>query len=375
VAFFDISRSQGKKPSNQSFQEITVLEIAPGKEKAVNLSVGFRPSDVVFSEDSKWAYVITEQGISMVELAKVVKPAIAPTIPLVTDAIAEGKLEEVLVTPDGKYALARRVGLNGIRVVDLTTKTITDLDLGGDATDIDLTKDGKLAVATLRDAGEVALIDIPADLADPTQIEKLSTGGYIAGQSELSVDGKRAFLFTNATNQEVLLIADLTSRKLSIHPLKKGVRSVLGSPDGQVALVLHNKLAGTPNQTEDDLETFINKSHGYSLLKVGTGYDKLILTSTDPGQAAFAPDSLSAYLLLNNLATNIRAVQAIDLQAFQVEDITLGSPPAALGVISATKTIYVAQSHPLGRVTFISMDKNHGTKTVTGFELNSHIIE
>jgi DNA-binding beta-propeller fold protein YncE len=374
VAFYDVARSEGKTPANQSFQEVTVLDLTAGQEKSVNLSVGFRPSDVVFSADSKWAYVITEQGVSTVELAKAVKPAIAPTIPLVKDPTTEGKLEEVIVTPDGKHALARRKGLGGIRVVELDTKTITDLDLGGDATDLDLTKDGTLAIVTLRDVGEVALVDIPADLADPTQIEKLSTGGYQAGQSELSLDGKRAFLFTNATNQEVLLIADLTTRKLSVNPLKKAIRSVVGSPDGEVALVLHNKLPGTPSE-EDDFETFIDKSHGYSLLKVGTGYDKLVLTPTDPGQVAFAPDSASAYLLLNDLQQGIRAVEAIDLQAFQVDDVTLGSPPAALGVISATKTVYVAQSHPLGRVTFIAMDKDHGTKTVTGFELNSHIIE
>jgi hypothetical protein len=373
VAYFDVSKSGGKITSKQSFQEITVLKLEAGQEASVTLSVGFAPSSVQFSSDGATAFVITEQGVSVVDLAKATKPAIIPTIKVLSDPLKEPKPDEVLVTPDGKTALVCLKTVKGIRVLDLATKSLTDLGLGAVPTDLDLTEDGKLAVAVLRDAKQVALLDIPADLADPTGIDTLSTGSYLAGQAVLSKDGKRAFLFTNATSQEVVLVTDLVARKVSAYPLKKGVRSVLGSPDGKKAVVLHNKVPGTP-KVEDGFDTFVDKSHGYSLLDLGASFDKLVLTPCDPGELAFAPDSLTAYLLLSETATKVRSVEAIDLTSFMVKSVGLGSHPVALGVISATGVVYVAQSHPLGRVTFVEI-KTHQTKTVTGFELNSHIID
>ena len=101
---------------------------------------------------------------------------------------------------------------------------------------------------------------------------------------------------------------------------------------------------------------------------------KLQLSDADPGPSAFAPDSSSAYLLLNDVSQGVRQVDAVDLESFLVQGVTVGSPPVALGVVPATSRVFVAQSHPLGRVTFIEM-ASLALKTVTGFELNSYVIE
>ena len=374
VAFFDVSRATGELTGKQSsFQDVTLLRLTKGKEAAVNLTVGFRPTGVQFASDSSRAFVVTEHSVSVIDPTKVTKPAILPSVALLKDPLAEPKPDEVLITPDGKLALARQTGVKGIRAVDLTTRAITDVALSGEATDLDLTAGGKVAVVVMRAAAEVALLDIPADLTDPSGIDTLATGKYTAGQATLTKDGKRAFLFTNATSQEVLLMADLDSRKLSVHPLQKGVRTVYAAPDGKRALVLHNKVAGAPSKS-DGLETYIDKSHGYSLLDVGLGFAKLQLTTTDPGQVAFAADSSAAYVTLSDSKLKVQAVEAMDLSSFLINSVALGSPPVGLGVIAATKQVYVPQSHHLGRVTFIDI-KTHQTRTVTGFELNSQVIE
>jgi len=292
---------------------------------------------------------------------------------MLTDPIKEPKPAEVLVTPDGKLALLRQKGVNKVRAVDLATKAITDLTLTGEPTDLDLTKNGKVAVAVLRDTSEVVVIDVPGDLNASPQLDTISVGKYTAGQSELTSDGKYAFLFTNAVSQEVLLMADLTARKLKVHQLQKGVRQVLAAPDGKTALVKHNKVYGTPSK-QDSLETYIDKSHGFSLFSLGLGFAKLQLTGTDPGKVAFAPDSSAAYMLLNDTSKGIRSVEAMDLSSFLIQSVTMGSPPVSLGVIASTKKVYVAQDHALGRVTFVDMTTNK-TQTVTGFELNSQVIE
>ena len=46
----------------------------------------------------------------------------------------------------------------------------------------------------------------------------------------------------------------------------------------------------------------------------------------------------------------------------------------AVGVTAGNTSVYVAQSHPLGRVSFIDPGQRK-TRTLTGFALNSQVIE
>jgi hypothetical protein len=218
----------------------------------------------------------------------------------------------------------------------------------------------------------LAFIEIPDDLSDPEGIESLQSA-YPFGQATLGADGKVAFLFSNATAEEVLLTVELKTRTVTAFPLEKGVRSVRSAPDGRTALILHNKAPGDPSPS-DPFDTFIDKRWGYSLLSLGSRFVKLQLTETDPGDTVFSSDGASAYLLLGDRARDVRAVDTIDLRSFLVSPIALGSHPAALGIVPSTAQVYVAQSHPLGRVTFIDQ-KTLGTRTLTGFALNSQVIE
>ena len=373
IAYFDLSLSKGAISAKQNLQDVTLIKLEKGKEQAVILTVGFKPTGVQFSKDSKTAFVVAEKVISIIDPAKATKSAIMPTVPLLKDPLKEPKPAEVLVTPDGKLAVLRQKGQSMVRAVDLSTKAITDLTLNGEPTDLDITKDGKVAVAVLRDKAEVVIIDLPGDLSPTPQLDTISVGSYTAGQSELTSDGKYAFFFTNAVSQEVLLMADLSTRKLKVHQLQKGVRQILAAPDGKTVVVLHNKIYGTPSN-QDSLETYIDKSYGFSLFSLSLSFAKLQLTGTDPGKVAFSSDSSAAYMLLNDAARGIRTVEAMDLSSFLVKSVTMGSPPVSLGVLQSTNKVYVAQDHALGRVTFVDM-KTNNTQTVTGFELNSQVIE
>jgi hypothetical protein len=48
-----------------SFQDVSLITLAPGADAAVGMTVGFRPTDVVFANDGRSAFVITEDGISV----------------------------------------------------------------------------------------------------------------------------------------------------------------------------------------------------------------------------------------------------------------------------------------------------------------------
>jgi hypothetical protein len=52
----------------------------------------------------------------------------------------------------------------------------------------------------------------------------------------------------------------------------------------------------------------------------------------------------------------------------------LGSPPDAVGILPTAAQAFVAQRHPLGRVSFVALDSD-AMRTVTGFDLNSHVVQ
>lgn len=363
---------EGASGIGATLQEVTVLGLQSGQERAVDLAVGFRPLDVQFSQDGAQAFVISEGSISVIALATVKGGALLPTVALRTDPLTESPPEEVQVTADGKLALARLPQRALLRTIDLTSKAITDLVLPAVPTDIDLQPDGKQALVVLRDSQQLALIDLSDAQVLPADVTLLALP-QPAGQVVLTPDGKTAFLFSNALETKILQRLDLASRTLTALALQKGVREVHAAPDGKTVLVVHNKQPGEA-KLSDPLDVYIDRRHGYSLVDLDSGFVKLQLTDAAPGPVAFASDGSSAYLTLSDPMAGVRALDAIDLRGFLVHQSGLGSPPVAVGVVPATGQVYVAQSHPLGRVTFIDT-KTGKRRTLTGFALDSQVIE
>lgn len=373
LGWFDLSRSNGQLAPRQTFQDVTLFALETGKERAINLSVGFHPTQVKYAADGSACYLISDDGVSTISLAVPPLPQIVPTVPVRRDPIAELPPDDVVITPDGKLALARFAALSGVRAVDLATRAITDVALGGSPSDVEVAPGGQLAVAVLRTQKEVDFLPLPGALSDSTQIVRVSMGSYTAGQITFTADGSAGLLFTNAVTQKVMIVANLATRTLAYYPLKKGVRSLSIAPDGKSALVIHNKVPGTPSPT-DTVEQYLDKLQGYSLFQIASGYAKLQPTDAEPGASTFAGDGKTAYLLLGNAATTIRSVEALDLTSFGITSVTLGSPPVAVGVVPQTLQVYVAQDHPLGRMTFVDQ-ASFKTRTLTGFGLNGQIIE
>jgi len=52
----------------------------------------------------------------------------------------------------------------------------------------------------------------------------------------------------------------------------------------------------------------------------------------------------------------------------------IGSPPSSVGVVPGARQAFVAQRHPLGRMSFVALSTG-AVRTVTGFDLNSQIVD
>ena len=381
VVWFDLTKALRDGTGNAgSFQDVAVIALAAGHEKAVALTVGFRPRSVAFDAAGTRAYVITQDGVSVIDLVDATEhaPRIVPPIAVAAPGTAPDDLE-VQIVATGDYAAVRQAGHAGLRVVSMRTNPgqTWEIPLAATPTDIDLAPDGSRVYAALRDASQLAVIDIPGDALDPAGVEVVDLAPATVGSVVVSGDGKRALIYTNATLDPHVTRVDLAAAGFPhvTWTLQKAVRAIAISPDSTTAIVLAAKAPGDP-ASATSVDDFIARSYGYALVDLETGFAKLQLTPVDPGPLAYAPDGSRAYVALDggDAVTATRALQVVTAQTAIVETRALGSPPSAIGIVPGAQQAFIAQRHPLGRMSFVALTTG-AVRTVTGFDLNSQIVD
>jgi hypothetical protein len=382
IAWFDLAKAVqdgGALSGFGNFQGVTAIALSPGSETAVDLTVGFQPSAVEFDAAGSRAFVITQDGISVVSLADATSnpSTIVPPIAVADPMVSPDQLV-VHVVATGEYAVVGQAGVASVNVVDLASnpgQTYT-IALGSPATDIELSSDGTRVYAVARDAQQLAVIDIPADLLDPSGVVTVDLSDGPCGLLALSPDGTRGLLYTNATlDPRITMVAlDQPGYPHVTWALEKAIRAVGIAPTSDTALLLDAKAPGDPT-TATTLGDYIAESYGFTLLDLASGFSTLQLTPVDPGPFAYSGDGNKLYVALDggDAATATRALEIVQAHAGVVTPVALGSPPSDVGILPAAGQAFVAQRHPLGRISFFAIP-NDAERTVTGFDLNSQIV-
>jgi hypothetical protein len=421
VIYFDARAAPAARGSAQSFQDVSVLSLVEGKESARGVSVGFRPRGVQFSADGARAFVVTEDGISIIDLAVTDEgPAIAKLIP-VGDKLGQPVSLDVQVVAGGAFAIARRDGESAARLVELESGEIETLrldalqppvsdaeidggtgDAGADAgaeagapdagpdagdagsgfplpagplelTDLDVVPDGSFALAVVRNAGALLRIPIPDGFRDPSKVEVRRIDEMLIGSVVISERGSIAALFTTAQPTEALVLLDLTSGATRSVRLRKSVRAVALSEGGERAFVLH--APGSPPGVTDAEELRIDASEGYSLVDTTSGFAKLQLTGAAVRERDLlvTPDASRVFVLLRNDQQSVRIAHMADLGSFQVKLITLAKPPSSLGFVPDAARVFIGQQSEGGMITFLDIESGDVARAVSGFELSGRV--
>ncbi len=357
-----------------SLQDVAVVDLEDGDVHTV--TVGFRPRRITFTADGLTALVVTDDGISVFRPTQLSAATLAPTIPVAPGVFGqEGR--EVVVTPDGAYAISRGPGEAGVTVVELTEGVPRFVELGAQPTDLDLLPDGRTALVMLRGAERLALVPLETAAEAPETIRFVEFAGHVLGSAAVAPVGQFAVLYTTVAPEEAraqVALLELDSGAIVHRPMRKGVAGVDVAPDGQTAFVLHTKAPGDPDPALGE-ESFLARSHGYTLLDLRTVNAKLQTTPAEPSGLVFAPDRDEAFLVLRG--QGVAAVQRVNLIGFAVESFTLGTPPEVVGVLPAVERAFVTQTHPEGRISFIFLADEVGDggrlETVSGYALNGRI--
>ncbi len=406
VIYFD---ARNPDQAAQSFQDVTVVDLTtpPGKETARGVSVGFRPRGVAFSSDGDRAFVITEDGISVIDLDAADDGPVIATLISVGDAATDPVSSDVTITPDGRYALARPADGTKVRLIDLGGGGLKTLDLtvlqmqpaeptadagapadeadaGGPPldkrtlaiTDLDIAPDGTFAIAVARSHSALIRIPIPAGFSSPVELAVTPIPGQVIGSVAIANSGKLALAYTTAAPIEGITIVDLAGdAPLRSVRLRKSVRAVAMSSDGARALVLHTKGQGAAEEPGIDEEVRIDRSEGYSLIDTATGFAKLQLTSSRVNERdlVLTKDPKRMFALLRDDRAGVSAFQMANLESFQIATTQLVAPPSSIGLVPGVMRLFIGQELAGGMITFVNTESGAVEKAVTGFELTSRI--
>ncbi len=353
-----------KPDATDGSQTITVLDLQQGD--AQRLTVGFHPTKVVIDDESTRAFVVNDDGISVVELGD--EPAVSLLARVSPDPLEEPAARDVSISPDGQLAIVRVDGSRELRFVDLTRNgALTAYDLGSEVADVDLSLDGTLAVAALPNAREVVLIPVPPS-GGSESFERVAIPGEVTSSLALSRDAELALLYQNGAPNSHVTILDLREgmgRALRTLDVKGPVSAAFVAPDAASAIVVQQPIQGS------------NKPGLFSSLPtLQPRSAKLVGTDAAPSAIAFDDTGEHALVTIGDEKSSVHGVYRVKLGTLQEDFVRLASPPAlgATGIVEAAGRGFVAQQHPEGRITFVELETARA-RTITGFELAARILQ
>lgn len=363
VAWTRVDREQKLDPTRGS-QDISVLDLEGSR--STRLSVGFRPTQLVIDDASRNAYVVSDDGVSVVELGD--EPRVTLLARVSEDPLEEPAARDVSILPDGSFAVVRVEGSSQLRLVDLTREDAIEFyDLGTPISDVDLSRDGTLALAAVPGYREVVLVPIPPPV-DSGQFERITIAGEIPSSVALSNDAELALIYQNGADNSHLTILDLRpemGRALRTVDVKGPVSAAFAAPGAQTAVALQRPMAGSKKA---------GLFSGVPTLEKRAA--KIVGTDAAPSALAFDADGNFALVTVGSEKTELYGVYRVRLDTLQEDFLELASPPSigATGIVEQAQRGFVAQQHPEGRITFIELESARA-HTITGFELAARIVQ
>ena len=338
----------------EGFQEVTLIELSPDGPEARRLTVGYRPSLLLFDDHQERLVVVAQRGVSLIDLETAADQWIE---------LEDRPGRDVSITPDGQHALLSWADSPEVEVLPLDSPADRIvITLSGPVTDLDLAASGR-AVAVVREQSLVATFLVNEVLSDATAVQTQMIGNELIGSAELSDSGERAVLYTNALDNQRVSIVELAPGDdfLSYRTLdtEAPIQSVTVAPGGAHAVAVGRGIEGS-------------SSGSFSILSLLEQRFPRVVGTTGPVRQVALSDRFGVVTAATEDGRS-EAHLAV-LSELASETIRLASPPSAAGVMPDSELGFVSQDHPEGRVTLCDFSGGKA-RTLTGFELSAEVVE
>ena len=381
IAWTDVSQIQGGATDTvNGYSELTVIDLSQTPPASTRLSVGFRPSQVVFDASAKHAYAVVDEGISVLDLTG--DPQLSALVTVTAAGAAPAR--DVNIAPDGSFAAVRVEGSADVEIITLppppsgasSTGARQTVTLESSVTDLDLSADGKTATAVLGNETppKVVSFAVPNPGGPPSPSDTATVTGELVRSVTLAPDGTVAVLYANAVPSNHVTLLDTSSGAghfgFRTVDVQGAVQSVYVSPGSGTAITLQTPPAGS------------KKAGLFSIVPTKSVQSpKIVGTDALPTDVAFSDANSDAKLdkalvTVHDTVSTVHGVYVIGLANLEQNFIALSSDPlpGATGIIAEAKRGFVAQKHPEGRITFIDLDTGTA-QTLSGFEIAARVVQ
>ncbi len=280
---------------------VAVVDLAQGR-RLFDITVGLGPLDITINRYGNRAYVsnFSENTLSVIDL---IANAVSDTVPV--GSFPAG----VKTSPDGKYLYVVHYGEPNVYVLDAyTLQKIVEIPLPSEGFQIDITKDGAFAYVTLRNAGQVAVIDLRVNLV----VKVLSTG---AGAECVVFDQENRLAFVS--NED-----DNSVTPINVQLAQAASPNIVMSP-GPVGMVLTHlgKTFYVANRLAQTVSVFDVFSRTEQLaINVGNGPYGMAITTDE-----------RIIAVTNSFEDTVSLISACDNRVYVT--VTVGFAPAFLAIL------------------------------------------
>jgi len=359
AAFHDAQRRTSDDLSDDtwSFNEVSLVEVQ--NRRHIPMVVGFNPRDLKFTQDSRRMVVVSDAYLAVVDLSEENPEPIR--IPIAEDTVEPPVAEEVILTPDGSYAIVRQFGAESLVVVDLKTHDVGWVDVGDNPTDLDVTPDGTQAVAVARESNELWLYNLTDIYATPEVVALPE--GEVLGSIVMSPDDSKALLFSTATGKSRYASWNRSTGDMDVHATVKPISGISLSPDGATGVLVHDIDNG-----DTDSESVFYNEYALTLVDLSDYFANPIRLPAEPTEFAQTSDGDLGFVIMEAEASLLQ----LNYRTLIHDQVELKSTAVHMGVMPESRLVYASQEHDLGRISFYDPDARE-LQTITGFELNSGI--
>jgi hypothetical protein len=408
----------------QGFQDVEVIDLSKTgpATAAIGLTVGYRPSQVAFSGDESHAYVVTQDGISVLDLTGGATPAASALYPLgvdlppVADAGSQGDAggQDAQSTdgggadaapdadPDAAPDASPDASFDGPADAPVVTDASFDgadagilvqFDAGASVTpDVSFTPDGAYALVRVDSSATINVISLASGASvkvtlpsPPTDLSMSPKGDFAIAVmrdrfsvAQIPIPG----IFTSPTSfgtiaipGEVIGRAIVTSNGASallfttVAAVPRMTVLSFGAQPSYRTVTLHAPvLAVFPTSDGSNAIVLHNMSPtpgstvkgAFSIVPVSSSLPaKIVGVPAPPIAVAIAPTSDTALVSISDGASTF-GVYLARMPSLEVTPFTLASPPNAVGMASAANRGYIAQDYSEGRITFVDLSGQSG---------------